>query len=176
MAGSIADGVHVHPLNTRTYLTETVLPELALGAERTGRNRRDLHITVPCFTAVGDSDEERARWRELARAQIAFYGSTPNYAFIFDQIGFDGTTERIRERQKAGDLSGMTAVITDDILEHFVVTAGWDELAGKLLDRYQGMADRVVSYFARLAWDEDPASLERWSQVTAEIKASSPPG
>ncbi len=29
MAGEVADGVHVHPLNTPTYLTETVLPELA---------------------------------------------------------------------------------------------------------------------------------------------------
>lgn len=172
MAGSIADGVHVHPLNTRTYLTETVLPQLALGAERAGRNRGDLQVTVPCFTAVGDSDEECARWRELARTQIAFYGSTPNYAFIFDQIGFEGTTQRIRERQKAGDLSGMVAVITDDLLDHFVVTAKWDELADKLLDRYQGVANRVVSYFARLAWEENPAALGRWSQVTGELNAA----
>lgn len=172
MAGSIADGVHVHPLNTRTYLTETVLPQLALGAERAGRNRGDLQVTVPCFTAVGDSDEECARWRELARTQIAFYGSTPNYAFIFDQIGFEGTTRRIRERQKAGDLSGMVAVITDDLLDHFVVTAKWDELADKLLDRYQGVANRVVSYFARLAWEENPAGLGRWSQVTGELNAA----
>lgn len=172
MAGSIADGVHVHPLNTRTYLTETVLPQLALGAERAGRNRGDLQVTVPCFTAVGDSDEECARWRELARTQIAFYGSTPNYAFIFDQIGFEGTTQRIRERQKAGDLSGMVAVITDDLLDHFVVTAKWDELADKLLDRYQGVANRVVSYFARLAWEENPAGLGRWSQVTGELNAA----
>ena len=29
MAGEVADGVHVHPLNTDVYLRETVLPQLA---------------------------------------------------------------------------------------------------------------------------------------------------
>ena len=38
MAGEFADGVHVHPLNTPTYLAETVLPSLAQGAERAGRD------------------------------------------------------------------------------------------------------------------------------------------
>jgi probable F420-dependent oxidoreductase len=173
MAGEVADGVHVHPLNTPTYLVQTVVPSLAAGAAASGRDRRDLQVVVPCFTAVGDDDEERTRWRELARLQIAFYGSTPNYAFIFEQIGFDGTTDRIRERQKAGDIAGMAAVVTDDILEHFVVTAGWDDLADKLMARYDGVADRVVSYFAGPAWTQDRDSLGRWAQVTARISGRS---
>jgi probable F420-dependent oxidoreductase len=173
MAGEVADGVHVHPLNTPTYLVQTVVPSLAAGAAASGRDRRDLQVVVPCFTAVGDDDEERTRWRELARLQIAFYGSTPNYAFIFEQIGFDGTTDRIRERQKAGDIAGMAAVVTDDILEHFVVTAGWDDLADKLMARYDGVADRVVSYFAGPAWTQDRESLGLWAQVTARISGRS---
>ena len=36
MAGEVADGVHIHPLNTPTYLRETVLPELEAGAARSG--------------------------------------------------------------------------------------------------------------------------------------------
>lgn len=169
MAGQVADGVHVHPLNTPTYLATTVLPELEAGAELSGRTRADLTVIVPCFTAVGDTDEERARWRELARLQVAFYGSTPNYGFIFEQIGHEGVTERIRERQKAGDLPGMAAVVTDDILEHFLVTASWDDLGPKLLERCGGTADRVVSYFAGAAWTQDPASLDRWSAVAAQL-------
>ena len=120
MAGEVANGVHVHPLNTPTYLAETVLPQLAAGAVAAGRDRAELCSTVPCFTAVGDTDEELARWRELARIQVSFYGSTPNYGFIFDQLGFEGTTARIRERQKEGDLRGMAAVIPDELLDHFV--------------------------------------------------------
>ena len=101
--------------------------------------------------------------------QIAFYGSTPNYAFIFDQLGFEGTTTRIRERQKAGDLAGMAAIVTDDILANFALTAGWDDVAAAVVDRYQGLADRVVLYFAGMAWAEDAASLSRWAEVVREV-------
>ena len=169
LAGEVADGVHVHPLNTVTYLRETVLPSLKEGATSAGRDPSRLEVIVPCFAAVGDTDAERDRWREMARMQVAFYGSTPNYAFIFDQIGHVGTTARIRERQKAGDLSGMAQVVTDEILDHFVVTAGWDDLAGRMRTRYEGIATRVVMYFAGMAWSEDPATIERFGAVASQL-------
>jgi probable F420-dependent oxidoreductase len=170
MAGEVADGVHVHPLNTPTCLIDTVLPEVAEGARSAGRDRAELEITVPCFTAVGESDEEISRWRGLARMQVAFYGSTPNYAFVFEQVGFEGTTERLRERQKVGDIAGMAAVIPDELLDHFVVTSTWDDLGERLVDRYAGKADRVVAYFAGIGWHQDSTSLRRWEQVTAAFR------
>lgn len=172
-AGEVADGVHVHPLNSPTYLRETVLPNVAKGAARAGRDPSEIQIIVPCFMAVGDTEDERRRWREMARVQVAFYGSTPNYAFIFDQLGFEGTTARIREKQKAGDIGGMAAVVSDDLLEHFVVTGSWDDIAGKIVDRYDGVADRVVSYFAGMAWGQDPSSLQRWGEVARAVKSAS---
>ena len=57
--------------------------------------------------------------------QIAFYGSTPNYSFIFDQIDRPGTTAALRERQRQGDLAGMAALIDDDMLAEFVVEGSW---------------------------------------------------
>lgn len=169
LAGELADGVHVHPLNTRTYLESTVLPELATGAARSGRDPDELEVIVPAFIAVGDTDAEQHRRREAARMQLAFYGSTPNYAFIFDQVGHEGTTDRLRERQKAGDLGGMAAVIGDELLDEFVVTGTWATIGRELLDRYRGTATRVVDYFGTTAWREDPDSLQRWSAVTAEL-------
>ena len=170
LAGELADGVHVHPLNTRTYLEDTVLPELRAGAARGGRDAAH-EVIVPAFIAVGDTDEEQQRWREMARMQVAFYGSTPNYSFIFDQVGHEGTTERLRERQRAGDLAGMAAVIGDDLLDEFVVTATWDGIGAALADRYGGTATRVVDYFGAMAWMEDPGSLERWSAVVGQLEA-----
>ena len=172
MAGEVADGVHIHPLNTPTYLTQTVRPNLRRGAEAAGRDAAGLQLIIPFFSAVGDTDEERHRWREAARMQISFYGSTPNYAFVFEQVGFEGTTERIREKQKAGDLAGMAAAIPDDLLEHFVVTSDWDHLGAKLIDRYGGVANRLVSYFAGGAWQQNPESLSRWSSVAAGLAAA----
>lgn len=170
MAGRVADGVHVHPLNTSTYLQQTVLPEIEKGALSAGRNASDLAIIVPSFVVVGDTEQERSQWQELARMQVAFYGSTPNYAFIFDQIGCEGTTARIRERQKAGDLAGMSEVVSNDILEHFIVSGTWDDIGEKIVRRYRGVATRVVNYFAGMAWSSDPSHLARWKDVAAALE------
>ena len=64
---------------------------------------------------------------------MSFYGSTPNYAFIWDEAGFEGTTARIREKQKAGDFKGMAAQITDDHIARFAVESTWDGLADALI-------------------------------------------
>lgn len=169
LAGEIAAGVHVHPLNTGAYLREIVRPQLDAGARRSNRTVDELEVIVPAFIAVGDTPDERARWRELARMQVSFYGSTPNYAFIFEQIGFPGTTAALRERQKAGDVSGMAEVIGDDILGHFVTEGTWSTIAGAIADRYGGTATRVVNYFGALAWSQDPDHLARWAPIAAEL-------
>jgi alkanesulfonate monooxygenase SsuD/methylene tetrahydromethanopterin reductase-like flavin-dependent oxidoreductase (luciferase family) len=170
MVGEVADGVHVHPLNTTTYMRETVLPELAAGAARSGRSVEDLEVIVPAFLCVGDSEEERNRWREMARVQIAFYGSTPNYAFIFEQLDREGTTDRIRERQRAGDVPGMAAVIDDDLLEQFTTTGSWDEIPDAIVDKYGGMATRIVSYFTGSDVVRDPSRFERWGQLARAVR------
>ncbi len=110
LAGEVADGVHVHPLNHPAYLREVVLPNLRAGRQRAA-NDADVHLTIPVFTAVGETEAERARWREAARGQVAFYGSTPNYGFMFELLGREGTTEQLRVRQKAGDIPGMISLI-----------------------------------------------------------------
>ena len=161
MAGEVADGVHVHPLNTPRYLRETVVPSVG-----------DVELAVPVFTAVGDTDAEQQRWWEMARVQVSFYGSTPNYAFIFDQVGFEGTTARIRERQKAGDVAGMAAVVSDDLLEHFVVRGTWNELPRLIVERLDGIADRAIAYFAGMGWQQDLDWQEHWRQVAAAVAAS----
>jgi len=171
MAGQVADGVHVHPLNHTTYLRETVLPELGAGAARSGRSVDDLEVIVPAFLCVGDTEEEQHTWREMARVQIAFYGSTPNYAFIFEQLDREGTTERIRERQRAGDVAGMAAVIDDDLLEQFTTTGTWDDMADEIVAKYGGMATRVVSYFTGSDVVSDPEAFERWGELARQVTA-----
>jgi probable F420-dependent oxidoreductase len=173
MTGEVADGVHVHPLNTPTYLRETVLPNLETGAARSGRTLDDLEVIVPAFLVVGDTDVERDTWREMARMQVAFYGSTPNYAFIFEQLDREGTTERIRERQRVGDIPGMAAVIDDDLLEHFVTEGTWDDIADAVVAKYGGIATRVVSYFTGSDVVRDPAAFERWGQLARQVRAVS---
>lgn len=170
MAGEVADGVHVHPLNHGRYLRDVVAANVAVGAAKAGRSVRDVALIVPCFTAVG-SDAERARYRELARTQVAFYGSTPNYAFIFELLGRGEITDRLRERQKAGDIAGMSAVIDDDLLAHFVVDGPWDEVPGLVREKYSGVADRVVFYSAGVAWGNDREHFDALGEAARAIRA-----
>ncbi len=169
MAGAVADGIHVHPFHSRQYLDQRLLPGMHGGADDAGRSADDIVLTVPVFTIVGDSEEERAQWRDRARFQIAFYGSTRNYAFMFDMLGFDGTSAALNEKLKAGDLAGMAALITDEMLEYFAVESTWADLAPRLHEKYDGVADRLVLYFAEEMYRADPTSLDRFGVVTADL-------
>ena len=170
MAGEVADGVHVHPLNTPTYLRETLLPNLEAGAALSGRRLEDLEVIVPAFLVVGDTEAERAVWRERARVQVAFYGSTPNYAFIFEQLDREDMTDMLRERQRAGDVAGMAAEIDDDLLENFVTEGRWDDIADSIVAKYGGIATRVVSYFTGSDVVQDPAAFERWGALAQQVR------
>ncbi|WP_066897468.1 TIGR03617 family F420-dependent LLM class oxidoreductase [Mycolicibacterium houstonense] len=167
MAGEVADGVHIHPIGEPGYIARHVLPNLAAGAATAGRSPDDIAKIVPVMTIVGDSDEERANERELVRASMSFYGSTPNYAFIWDEAGFDGTTARLRERQKAGDFAGMAAQITDDHIAAFATESTWDGLADALTTKYQGIATRLVLYNAL----GGPDRLERYGEIARRLSS-----
>lgn len=172
MAGELADGIHVHPLHSVPYLHRRLLPQVAEGAARAGRPAGDVELIIPVFAVPGDTPEERAPLLELARSQIAFYGSTRNYAFQFDDLGFEGTSARLNERLKAGDMAGFSATITDEMLQHFAVVAPWHDMAGALLERYRGMASRLVMYLAMASLDRDPAILSRWGEVARQVRAA----
>lgn len=172
MAGAVADGVHVHPLHSAHYLREHLLPAVREGAQGADRAADEVELTVAVFAVAGDTPEQRAPWLEKARRQVAFYGSTRNYAFQFDDLGYEGTSATLNEKLKAGDLAAMSATITDEILGHFAVVARWDNLAEALLERYGGIAKRLVMYLAGEAIEADPKVLQRWGEVARALAAA----
>lgn len=169
VAGEIADGVHVHPMHSMHYIDKRLMPALAKGAAKTNRNPGQIDLIVPTFAIPGDTPDERAPLVARTKTQLAFYGSTPNYAFQFDDLGFAGTTEAIRERLRAGDAAGAADLITDEMLDHFAVVARWDDLADVLIRRYEGVADRLVTYLARDSIRRDATMLDRWGEVARAI-------
>jgi probable F420-dependent oxidoreductase len=171
MAGEVADGVHVHPFHSMPYLENRLLPAVAEGTERAGRKPSEVELIIPVFAIPGDTPEERAPLIERTRFQIAFYGSTKNYAFQFDDLGFEGTSARLNELLKAGDLAGMAAAITDEMLEHYAVISSWDALADKLVERYDGIAARLVMYLAQESIERDPTALAKWGEVARAVTA-----
>jgi len=172
MIGEVADGVHVHPLHSVRYIEEVVRPAIATGAARAGRDVGSIAFVCPLLTIVGDTEEERARWRERARLQLAFYGSTRTYAKVFELHGWPGTSERLHELQARGDVASMAATVTDDMLAVLAVETTWDALADAIVDRYTGIADRVVCYFATASWEHRPEVRDRWAEVARAVTTS----
>ena len=172
VAGEVADGVHVHPMHSLPYIDNRLRPALAEGAAKARRDAGAIDLIVPVFAIPGDSPEEQAPLVSRARTQIAFYGSTPNYAFQFDDLGFPGTTDRIRALLRQGETKSAAALIDDDILDHFAVVARWDDLADALCERYKGVAARIVTYLTSDSMRRDPAALGRWGEIARAVTAA----
>jgi hypothetical protein len=66
----------------------------------------------------------------------------------------------------------MAALITDEMLEHYAVVAPWDQIADRLVDRYAGVATRVVPYLAAESIRRDPPLVDRWGEVARAVRAA----
>jgi len=171
MAGEVADGVHVHPLHSLRYVEEVVLPAVREGAAAADRDAAAVSIVCPVMAIIGDTEEELVRARDQTRLRIAFYGSTRTYAGVFELHGWPGTSERLHELQRAGDLKGMAATITDEMLAVYSLETTRDGLAEALHDKYDGIADRVVMYDATGGWTYGANSLDGWRAITESFHA-----
>jgi probable F420-dependent oxidoreductase len=125
VAGELCDGVHVHPMHSMTYLEKRLLPAVAEGASRAGRAASDIDLMIPVFAIPGDSPEDRERMVQIARTQIAFYGSTPNYAW-------DDIADKLRERYSGIAKRVVTYLALDDIRRNPANLGKWGEVAKAL--------------------------------------------
>jgi probable F420-dependent oxidoreductase len=170
VAGEVADGVHVHPMHSMHYIKNRLLPGLAEGAARAGRDASTIDKIVPVIVAAGNTPEEQAIPIREAKTTIAFYGATPNYAFQFDDLGHTGLRDQLRDCLRSGDSERSQTLITEEILNQFAVVARWDDVADRLIERYRGIAARLVIYLASHWREIDPATLERWGQVARAVR------
>ena len=171
MAGEVCDGFHVHPFHSREYLADVIRPAVADGAARAGRSVDDVTIICPVFIAVGDTEDELVRQREAVRSQLSFYASTPTYQSVLDHHGFTEAGPELQQLVRTGDRRAMATVMTDEVIGPFYVEAAWSDLAETLHARYDGLADRLVSYLSVGSWAESPELFDRWSDVVRAVAA-----
>ncbi|MCQ3802826.1 MAG: TIGR03617 family F420-dependent LLM class oxidoreductase [bacterium] len=166
LAGEVCDGFHVHPFHTAKYLDDVVLPAIAKGAGDNGRTVADVELATPVFVVTGRTTEEMEQLIRPVKEQIAFYASTPSYAPILDTHGWDfGPT--LNAMSKRGEWRQMADVIPDEVVHEVAVVAPLEELAERILTRYQGRVQRVGIY--SMAGDAI-FSEEEWAGLAAGIK------
>ena len=143
VCGEVADGFLVHPLHTRKFLLEYSLPALQRGLDIAGRSLDSFDVSVQCLTAVGTTEEQVEQSRAMVRQMIAFYGSTPAYRPALDAEGMGELQPELNRLSKEGDWAGMTALVTDEVLDTIAICGTPDEVARKLVDSYGDFAQRI---------------------------------
>ena len=160
LAGEVADGFHVHPYHTRKYLSEVVLPAIAEGAQKADRKRDALEIATMAFVAL--SEKEIAAQRQ----QVSFYASTPSYRPVLDLHGWGKIGEELGSMAARGRWDEMPTLISDEMLEAFVIIGSWADVAEKLRAKYDGLLDRVGLYRPYVPGVED----EQWKALAAALR------
>lgn len=156
LAGEICDGFHAHPFHSPRYLKEALLPSIEEGAQKTGRKRKDIKISVTAFAATSLEEEN------FARKQLSFYASTPSYRSVMEFHGWGDTAEKLSAHAAKGEWTEMPMLLTDEMLNEFCLVTTPEKLADKLKDRYDGIADRLALYTPFVPGDRD----EFWKQLT----------
>jgi probable F420-dependent oxidoreductase len=146
-AGEVADGFHVHPMQSVSYLKAMVLPALEAGARLNNRSVNDIELYAPVFAISGETQAEREAAEREVRQQIAFYASTPSYRVLLEHHGYDSLGKALSALMRKGDMAAMPKLVPDALMEEIAVVASPSELPARLRQRYAGVLQRVALYF-----------------------------
>ena len=166
VAGEAADGFIAHPFNSRKSLLENTMPALRSGLARSGRERKDFEIICATLTVTAASDDEQEfeRVKLAARKQLAFYGSTPAYCPTLACHGWEDLHLELNRMSKEGRWDDMTDLISDEVLETIAVVGPREEVAQRIHERLDGIADGVSLTHNRAP---DPS---QWADIVPEIQ------
>ncbi len=164
VAGEVADGLIVHPFNSRRSLEALVLPALARGRASATRAAA-LEIVWVMMVVTWTTDEEHEIALRSVKDQLAFYGSTPAYAPVLEIHGYGELHHDLNRLSKEGRWSEMAALVPDDFVEAIAVVGPRREIAPQIVARARGITDRVSLVNNR---NPDPALF---ADIVADLRA-----
>ena len=169
VAGEVADGLFVHPLNSPEFIRGTTLPALERGFTRAGdgRSRRDFEISCQALLITGYTEEEMKQSEAGTKMQIAFYGSTPAYRCVLDTHGWGDLQGELNRLSKEGRWMEMAALIDEPMLDALTVRCAPKDVPARLAARYAGLVDRLSLVCHSRPEANHPGE---WSDVVAAIR------
>jgi probable F420-dependent oxidoreductase len=160
LAGEVCQGFIAHPFHSPLYLKSVILPAIAEGAARAGRSPREVTVSLTAFVAASPQEQEEAR------AQIAFYASTPSYRPVMALHGWTHVAEQLSLHAARSEWDRMPALITDEMLGEFCLVTESSRLAPDLMARYEGIASRMSLYHPFSPGEKDA----QWKQLMSSWK------
>ncbi|MCH7606198.1 MAG: TIGR03617 family F420-dependent LLM class oxidoreductase [Chloroflexi bacterium] len=143
VAGEVSDGLMLHSLTSAKYVRQVVRPRLKQGAERSGRDPSNIQVSGGGFVITGPDQSSIRAVESDVRRRIAFYASTRTYFPVLEAHGFQEIGPQLHEMSLRGEWAEMGELISDEMLDAFVVTGEYDEVVDKFLQRYEGLLDEV---------------------------------
>jgi probable F420-dependent oxidoreductase len=156
VAGEVADGFLCHGFTTARWIRERTLPALRTGRARAGATMDVFEVAATPFVVTG-TDEEIEATIPLVRRRIAFYASTPAYRGVFELHGWEAVNTELTALSKTGRWADMAGLITDEMLDAFVIVARPDDLPALVADRFGGLLTRM-SFTPPASLDRDAAA------------------
>ncbi len=144
-AGAVADGLTCHPLLSRSYLADVVVPAVRRSRETHGRAAEPFEISTLCMVATGRTEEQVADAVAGVRRQIGFYASTPAYRPVLEHHGWGDLHDEAHALTKADRWSELGGLVDDEMLEAFAVVGELDAVGAEMRGRFAGLADRVTT-------------------------------
>jgi probable F420-dependent oxidoreductase len=142
-AGAVADGQIGHPLFTRRYVEEVVVPTIAGAAEAHGRRPADVERAGYVICSI--ADDEALAVRE-AKRQIAFYALVKTYDPILAMHGLEAVGDDIRSAWAGRDAEAMADAVPDRMVALMAVAGTPDAVADQFTERFGGVHDHVLLY------------------------------
>lgn len=143
VAAEVADGIVLHPLTSRRFLDEVMVPRVSEARE--GRPG-PFELSCPVLVISGADEEHHEHARRAVRKQVAFYASTPAYRPVLELHGAGEVADVLRHMSRAGEWDQMANLVDDDLLDVFAVEAPPEGLRVAISERFSGVLDRVGLY------------------------------
>jgi hypothetical protein len=145
LVGEIADGMHTHPTNTSArYLRQVILPQVAEGSAKRNPGLPPPLICANELVASGPDEVTVNAEKERFRGMLAFLFSTPAYWPSLELFGWRDLGERLLQMTREGRWKEMPGVLSDTVLDEFLVSGRYEELPDNLASRFDGLVHRIT--------------------------------
>jgi probable F420-dependent oxidoreductase len=133
MAAEVGDGV-IFNLWPKRALAK-MMEHVRIGAERAGKNWRDVEIVNRAMVLVTD---DKADARNRFRAAFAPYYATPVYNRFLAWAGYEDAADTINEGWAAKDRAKTGGALTDALIDEIAIIGGEDECRQRLREDAAG--------------------------------------
>lgn len=143
VAGEVADGIRPHPVCTPSYIRNVMLPAVAKGAAKAGRNPNGIAVCMKPFVATAPDEATLRERMQTVRARLAFYGSTPAYRVVFETHGLGDLATELNQLSRQQRWEDMPPLVTDEMIETFAAVGTYDQIAARIKQRYGGLITHI---------------------------------